>query len=383
MGKIYTALGLMSGTSMDGVDASIIRSDGNSEYSIKLDKYFEYQEELRKKLINVRSKIFSLEHLKTYSVEINDLEREITLFHANAVNEILESSKIEVDFLGFHGHTIFHDSKKKISKQLGNGKLLSQLTKKKVIFNFRENDLKNGGQGAPLVPIFHNAIANKYLKKELNKYLSVNILNIGGISNITQTVKWEDFFKSNSINILKACDIGPGNCLIDEWVRKNSKNKYDNEGELAKIGKTDDLILNQALENFDVVPPYKDSLDVRDFDISFTKGLSLENGASTLTDFTATQISKALIYFGGSSKSSIWLVSGGGRKNKYLIKSIIENIKGMVLLPIEKYGVDGDFVESQAFAYLAIRSFLKLPISFPTTTGCKQPTVGGVIVKNF
>ena len=271
----------------------------------------------------------------------------------------------------------------KISKQLGNGKLLSQLTKKKVIFNFRENDLKNGGQGAPLVPIFHNAIANKYLKKELNKYLSVNILNIGGISNITQTVKWEDFFKSNSINILKACDIGPGNCLIDEWVRKNSKNKYDNEGELAKIGKTDDLILNQALENFDVVTPYKDSLDVRDFDISFTKGLSLENGASTLTDFTATQISKALIYFGGSSKSSIWLVSGGGRKNKYLIKSIIENIKGMVLLPIEKYGVDGDFVESQAFAYLAIRSFLKLPISFPTTTGCKQPTVGGVIVKNF
>ena len=172
MGKIYTALGLMSGTSMDGVDASIIRSDGNSEYSIKLDKYFEYQEELRKKLINVRSKIFSVEHLKTYSVEINDLEREITLFHANAVNEILESSKIEVDFLGFHGHTIFHDSKKKISKQLGNGKLLSQLTKKIVIFNFRENDLKNGGQGAPLVPIFHNAIANKYLKKSSTKNLS-------------------------------------------------------------------------------------------------------------------------------------------------------------------------------------------------------------------
>ncbi len=383
MGKIYTALGLMSGTSMDGVDASIIRSDGNSEYSIKLDKYFEYEEELRKKLINIRSKIFRVEHLKAYSVELNDLEREITLFHANAVNEILESSKIEVDFLGFHGHTIFHDSKKKISKQLGNGKLLSQLTKKIVIFNFRENDLKHGGQGAPLVPIFHNTIANKFLKKELNKYFSVNILNIGGISNITQTVKWEDFLKPNSINVLRACDIGPGNCLIDEWVRKNSNNKYDKGGELANVGKTDDLILNQALENFDVIPPYKDSLDVRDFDISFTKGLSLENGASTLTDFTATQIAKALVYFGGSSKSSIFLVSGGGRKNKYLIKSIIENIRGMVLLPIEKYGIDGDFVESQAFAYLAIRSFLKLPISFPTTTGCKQPTIGGVTVKNF
>ncbi len=378
MGKLYTSLGLMSGTSMDGVDASIIETDGNREYTTKMDQYFEYEHELREKLVNIRAKIFNADHLKFYSKEIKDLEREITLFHANAVNEILTISKIEVDFIGFHGQTIFHDSNKKITKQLGDGKLLSQLTKKVVVYDFRQNDLKNGGQGAPLASIFHNAMTNKFLKKELNDNYSVNILNIGGISNITNTVKWEEFeFKH-----VRACDIAPGNCLIDEWVRKKSKNKFDNYGALANIGKTDELILNQALENFNFGPPYKESLDINDFDISFVKGLSLENGASTLTDFTATQIAKALIYFKDPLRPSIWLVCGGGRKNKHLIRSI-ENFQKIVLFPVEKYGIDGDFVESQAFAYLAIRSFLKLPISFPSTTGCKEPTTGGKIVQNF
>ena len=133
-------------------------------------------------------------------------------------------------------------------------------------------------------------------------------------------------------------------------------------------------------------------MDVNDFDISFVKGLSLENGASTLTDFTASQIAKALVYSINPKDTSIWLVCGGGRKNKYLMKSItrqageylkINDFKKIVLLPVEKYGIDGDFVESQAFSYLAIRSFLKLPISFPSTTGCKRPITGGVIVKNF
>ena len=375
----------MSGTSMDGVDASIINSDGNREYSIKLNKYFEYGNDLRQKLIKTRAKIFIAEHLKIYSDEIKDLEREITLFHANAVNEILNTSKIEVDLLGFHGQTIFHDSKKKITKQLGDGKLLSQLTKKMVVYDFRNNDLKNGGQGAPLAPIFHNALVNKFLKKELDASNSVNILNIGGISNITQTVKWEEL--DRSYQNMKACDIAPGNCLIDEWVRKNSKNKYDNDGALAMLGKTDDLILNQALENFNVDSSYDVSLDVNDFDMSFAKGLSLENGASTITDFTASLIAKALIHlYSDPIQNKIFLVCGGGRKNKYLVKSIANQLgdfKKIFLHLSEKYGINGDFVESQAFAYLSIRSFLKLPISFPSTTRCKEPTCGGVLVQNF
>ena len=380
MEKNYTALGLMSGTSMDGVDASIIRSDGNREYSIKLNKYFEYGKKLRQKLINLRAKILIADDLETNSLAIGEIEREITLFHANAVNEILDTSKIKIDLIGFHGQTIFHNSKKKMTKQLGDGKLLSQLTKKLVVFDFRQNDLKNGGLGAPLTPIFHNAMTNKHFNKELNESHFVNIINIGGIANITQTIKWEDFFNSK-INKIRAYDISPGNCLIDEWVRKNSNNKFDKDGQLASLGKTDDLILNQALENFNIEPPYNDSLDINDFDISFAKGLTLEDGASTLTDFTASLIAKGLSY----SQSKIigkkfWIVCGGGRKNKYLLKAI-ESSEKVVLYPSEKYKIDGDFVESQAFAYLAIRSFLKLPISFPETTGCSKPCSGEEIIK--
>ena len=387
MGKIYTALGLMSGTSMDGVDASIIKSDGERVYSPLLDRYFEYGDNIRQKIINIRAKIIVPDHLIEHEGEIKDIEREITIFHANVVNEILNNNKIDVDLLGFHGQTIYHDSKERISKQLGDGKLLSQLTRKKVIYNFRQNDLKNGGQGAPLTPIFHNLIANKYLKEKLDKSYSINVLNIGGISNITQTVKWDELDKKK--NYIKACDIAPGNCLIDEWVRKKSKKKYDIDGLLAGIGKTDELILNQALENFNIGPPYEDSLDIKDFDVSFAKGLSLEDGTSTLADFTSSQISKALNYFKDPEKNTIFLVCGGGRKNKYLMNlilksvDIIKDLKKTNFYPIEKHGIDGDFVESQAFGYLAIRSFLNLPISFPSTTRCKNPVTGGVMVKNF
>ena len=387
MGKIYTALGLMSGTSVDGVDASIIKSDGNREYSSLIDRYFEYGDKMRQRIINLRAKISAPNHLIEHESEIKDIEREITLFHANAVKEILNNTKIDLDLLGFHGQTIFHDSKKKITKQLGDGKLLSQLIKKKVVYDFRQNDLKNGGQGAPLTPIFHNLIANKYLKKELDKSYSVNIINIGGISNLTKTVEWDKIDKKKEV--IKACDIAPGNCLIDEWVRKNSKKRYDANGTLASIGNTDRLILNQALENFNIGPPYKDSLDIKDFDISFVKGLSLEDGVSTLADFTALQISRALNYFKDPTKKSIFLVCGGGRKNKYLMNSILRSVDTVKELnetnfvPVEDYGIEGDFVESQAFGYLAIRSLLNLPISFPDTTGCNDSVSGGVMINNF
>ena len=387
MGKIYTALGLMSGTSVDGVDASIIKSDGNREYSPLLDRYFEYGDKIRQGILDLRAKILVPNHLIKYESEIKDIERDITLFHANAVKEILNIAKVDLDLLGFHGQTIFHDNKKKITKQLGDGKLLSQLIKKKVVYDFRQNDLKNGGQGAPLTPIFHNLIANKYLKKELDKTYSVNILNIGGISNLTKTVKWDKLDKK--IEFIEACDIGPGNCLIDDWVRKNSKKRYDIDGSLASIGNTDRLILNQALENFNISPPFKDSLDIKDFDISFVKGLSLEDGVSTLADFTSLQISKAINFFKDPAKKSIFLVCGGGRKNKYLMESIlksvdiIQDLNKTNFVPVEDYGIDGDFVESQAFAYLAIRSLLNLPISFPNTTGCKESISGGKIIKNF
>ena len=375
MGKIYKAMGLMSGTSLDGVDVSIIESDGNEEYSSILDGYFEYDNELYRKILKIRDKILSSEELFTYLGEINTLEREITLFNSKVVNEMLKKSKVTIDLIGFHGQTVFHDPKKKISKQLGDGKLLSQLTKKKVVYNFRQNDLENGGQGAPFAPIFHNALANK-IDKKFNLGFPINILNIGGIANITTTVSWQDLWDKNKIY---AYDIGPGNCLIDEWIRKNSKKKYDKDGLIAKSGKIDELILNQAIENFTTDYNYEKSLDIKDFDIFFAKGLSLENGAATITNFTAKLISDGMNFVNGNK----WLVCGGGRKNKYLLENIKNNLKEFDINLIDKYGIDGDFIESQAFAFLAIRSLEGMPISFPSTTRCKESITGGIIVENF
>ena len=182
--KSYCSLGLMSGTSADGVDASIIQSDGDTEYKVILDKYFKYGQNIYENIHNLKEKINNSKDLKNLSKKIQPIEKEITLFHANVVNEIVKESKSNIDFVGFHGQTIFHNAKEKISKQLGDGKLLSKLTKKTVIYNFRQNDLKNGGQGAPLTPIFH-----KLLVKQNKIKTPVIILNIGGITNYTLVYK--------------------------------------------------------------------------------------------------------------------------------------------------------------------------------------------------
>ena len=382
MEKIYTALGLMSGTSLDGIDLSVIDSDGESEFSLIFDKYFKYDDHLVKKLLLIRDKISNSNDIVRYKDQLDEIERDFTLFNAKIINETLNSMSKNVDVIGFHGQTIYHNPSEKMSIQIGDGNLLSQLTKKKVVFNFRQNDLNNGGQGAPLTPIFHNMLANKVMR-DFNQKFPINIINIGGIANITITVEQKKLWKSKD---MIAFDIGPGNCLIDKWIRKNSKKKYDEKGLLAKSGHTDELILNQALENFsNQTFSYENSLDVSDFDIFFAKGLSIENGASTITDFTAKIISEGIDYVHSrySLKNSEWLVCGGGRKNEYLIEKIQSYLKNINLTVSEKYNVNGDFVESQAFAYLAIRSIEKKPISFPSTTRCKKFLTGGIVIKNF
>ena len=375
MSKSYYSLGLMSGTSMDGVDASLIKSDGLSKYNTISNKYFEYDKNLYQNLTNIRDKISNSKDLEILSNDLKSIEKEITLFHAKVVNEITKESTFEIDFIGFHGQTIFHNADEKISRQLGDGKLLSQLTKKTVVYNFRENDLNNGGEGAPLSPIFHQLIV-----KENKIDLPVCVLNIGGIANITA-------IGSNEPKDLKSYDIGPGNCLIDEWIRKKTKKKYDDNGQTAKTGKTSEIILNQALDNFNN-RKNKDSLsfDTKDFDLNFVRGLSLEDGAATLTDFSGRIVGAALFSLLSRVSDKLWkvLVCGGGRKNTTLMNRIKKRtLKNLVIQSIDDYGIDGDFVESQAFAYLAIRSYLKLPISFPETTGCNEPCTGGTIVKNF
>ena len=377
--KLYTSIGLMSGTSMDGVDISIIQSDGQYQFYNILDKYFEYDVELQAELIRLRNLVLGENDLFKYSKELGNLERKITVFHAEKINQILLKYKHEIDLIGFHGQTIFHEPQKKITKQLGDGKLLSQLLKKKVIYDFRQKDIENEGQGAPLTPIFHYLISN-IVNEKFKTGFPIGFINIGGITNLTKIISISNNLEDNII----AYDIGPGNCLIDDWVRKNSNKKFDENGNISKAGKIDQLITNQIIENFNI-DTYSKSLDIKDFDNSFARGLSFENGCTTITNFTGYLIAKGIENVGADSKIK-YLISGGGRKNISLIDCIKENLNNkdnFILDNIDNYGFNGDFIESQAFGYLAIRSFLNLPISFPSTTGCKKPTLGGKLVENF
>ena len=378
--KIFTSIGLMSGTSMDGVDLSVIKSDGNDQFSSIYDTYKEFDDGLYSQLISLRDKISDFTDLNVHSKEINDVEKKFTLFNGNLINEVIREINEDIDLIGFHGQTVFHDPKIQISKQLGDGRLLSSLFKKIVINNFRQNDLNHGGQGAPLTPIFHSLIS-RIIQKNFKLKLPINIINIGGITNITQ-IK-EDF--NNSINFF-AYDVGPGNCLIDDWVRNNKNLKFDKDGCFANIGKVDDLILNQAIDNFEL-KSYEISLDVKDFDTSFVKGLSFEDGCATLTKFTAYLITDGLRKINklNDINPHQYIFCGGGRKNKTLMKSIENYLvnKNINIKDIDDYNFNGNFIESQAFAYLAIRSYLKLPISFPSTTRCKNAISGGDILQNF
>jgi len=373
--KSFNSLGLMSGTSGDGVDASLISSDGKNHFKVLNDKYFKYDDKISDNIHLLKSRINNPDDIKNLYSEIIQLEKQITLFHSKVVLDVLKSTNIKVDLIGFHGQTVFHSPTKKISKQLGDGNLLSQLVQKPVVYDFRQNDIKNGGEGAPLSPIFH-----QILVKQMQLDLPVCVLNIGGISNVTVI---DDMIDSHFISR----DLGPGNCLIDEWVRRNKKGNFDKDGQLAEAGVTNDLMLNQALDNFDNRPNKKNlSFDTKDFEINFLRGLTVEDGAATLTDLTGIIIGAGLFSLLSDIKDKLCkvLICGGGRKNKTLIKSIkLRTSKNLVIQSIDDYGIDGDFVESQAFAYLAIRSCLNLPISFPNTTGCKLPSPGGIIVKNF
>ncbi len=378
--KLFSAMGLMSGTSMDGVDVSIIKSDGFDEVELIFDKYFEYDTDIYKQLSSLRNKIKNSEDLTKYSKELSDLERAITIFHAEKISKLAIKNEIEIDLIGFHGQTIFHNPHIKITKQLGDGNLLSQLLKKPIIYDFRQADIDNNGQGAPLTPIYHRLLVNNFLNKEKdNSAHPICIVNIGGISNATIINDISDNLEDDLI----AYDIGPGNCLIDEWIRNNSNLKFDENGKIAKSGKIDQLILNQAIDNFKI-ESYSKSLDVKDFDISFARGLSLEDGCSTITEFTAYLIAEG-IKFLNKGNSNKYLFCGGGRKNKFLIQSIIRNsnLNKINFDIIDNFQLNGDYVESQAFAYLAIRSMLNLPISFPNTTRCNTPVTGGKLANNY
>ncbi len=378
--KIFTSLGQMSGTSMDGVDLSLIETDGHDYFKQKSNKYYEFNDQLYRDLIFLRKCVKNSDDLQKNSSIISEIEKKFTLFNAKIISEFLNKEGIKPNFIGLHGQTIYHNVKDKISKQIGDANLLSQLTKCTVINKFRQEDLDNGGQGAPLTPIFHFLIS-KQIKENYKLDYPINIINIGGITNVTTVL--------NNLNIerdIHAYDIGPGNCLIDEWIRKNSNQKFDKNGSIALSGKINELILNQAKDNFEI-PNLKESMDINDFDITFAKGLSLEDGCATLTEFTAFLILEGLKKINQIHNIEVnnFIICGGGRKNKSLINKISQNLskENVIVNDIDEFNLNGDFIESQAFAYLAVKSFLSLPITFPNTTRCKKSSLGGQVIKNF
>ena len=370
MNNLITSIGLMSGTSCDGVDASIIKSDGENEVHFIGDHFLPYDKKIKLKITNLKEKINLSLDLEKNKLEIDSLERELTLLHAKVIDLVIEKYEIKkskIKLVGFHGHTIFHSFKERKTKQIGDGRLLSQLTKLNIVNNFRENDINNGGQGAPLVPIFH-----KLLQIKLKLKTPLLFVNIGGISNITYLGQNEE---------ITSLDTGPGNFLIDKILRLKSKNKinFDKDGAIAFTGNVDKNILDSFLNDpyYEISSPK--SLDVNDFNLSPLRSLSLEDAVATLADLTSLVIVNSLNFF--NTKPNEIILCGGGRKNKYIFERI-KTLSGILTNNIDEYNLNGDFVESQAFGYLAIRSFFKKSISFPKTTGVSKPCTGGDIIES-
>jgi anhydro-N-acetylmuramic acid kinase len=350
------SIGLMSGTSLNGVDAALLQTDGYKIKAYGPGLHVPYPPLLRNKLYK------ALETDPPHDA----LEYELTEFHHTVTLLLLETYQIlpkHVDLVGFHGQTLFHRPYEKKTYQLGNGQWLADRLNIPVVDSFRQADIAGGGQGAPLVPIFHAAIAEKLPKP-------LAIVNIGGVSNVT----W-----IGPDNQLIAFDTGPGNALIDDWAFYHTGKLMDSGGALAQKGAIQNHIVHALLNHpyFSAPPPKSlDRNTFKDFIIPLTQNLSLQDGAATLTACTAWTIAHAQNYF--PSPPQLWLICGGGRHNTHLLLSLKQILKSKVCT-IDQIGVDGDLVEAHAFAFLAVRSLRKLPLTYPHTTGIHKPTSGGII----
>jgi anhydro-N-acetylmuramic acid kinase len=365
MEKGFTALGLMSGTSMDGVDAAILRSDGKKVFEHGPVFQLAYDDELRNVL---RKALKAAANWRggAKPLLISDAEEVITDAHIEAVNRLLERAGLEakdIDFLGFHGQTVVHEPETHLSLQIGDAQALADQTGIDVVADFRSEDLAAGGEGSPLVPLYHQALA-----QGLEGAKTIAVLNIGGVANVTLVGS------DRKLDSLMAFDTGPGNALIDDWMMANIGKPYDESGALASVGKVHGGLVEKLLRHpyFSQTPPK--SLDRNAFSIDPIAPLSIEDGAATLAAFTAASVAHAVQHFG--HEPDVWIVCGGGRHNAAIMKELSERLAGSVQLA-EEVGWRGDDLEAEAFAFLAIRSFLGLPLSLPSTTGVPKPQTGG------
>ena len=353
--KTYRVIGLMSGTSLDGIDVALLRTDGENIIEREAFINIPYSDEMREKIRRCFN--FPSKHVD----QALAVEKEVTELHADAVRMIMAQENLkpeDISLIGFHGQTISHAPERGFTCQLGDGELLARMTGIQVVNDFREADVRAGGHGAPLVPIYHRALAEKLVKP-------VAFLNVGGVANVTYVGK---------DGSLLAFDTGAGNALIDDWVLRKMNLKFDDGGAVAAKGKVDQDVLSKLMAHpfFAAKPPK--SLDRNAFISGAWKHLSPEDGAATLTAFTAASVAASVQHLPEAPKT--WVVSGGGRLNKTLMRELSKRL-GVEVITIDQMGLNGDAIEAEAFGYLAVRNVKGLPISFPETTGVPHPMTGG------
>ncbi len=357
------ALGGMSGTSVDGVDAAMILTDGEQIFEFGKSAYLPYSKDERAMLLSAMGK-WPQDRETPFAAEIAEIS------HVKAFEPFLAAGT-HVDLIGFHGQTLAHDPLGQGTHQAGDGRILAQALGVPVVWDFRTSDVEMGGQGAPLAPFFHFACA-KWIKATD----PVVFLNLGGVGNVT----WVDpgFESPTDIGALLAFDTGPANAPIDDFVRREFSQNYDKNGDIAAKGVANQAIVDRVLKDvyFSKIPPK--SLDRNSFQKipDLIEGLDKYDAVSTLTKICADSVAKATPFF--PKPPVAYYVCGGGRKNKTLMTMLEETLSGHVC-DVNDLGLDGDMLEAQAFAYLAVRVARGLPTSAPSTTGVAAPVGGGFV----
>ena len=370
------AIGLMSGTSQDGVDVALIDTDGERISRFGATACRPYTKDERTLLRRATAAAVNLTARDARPDMIAQAEALVNDAHAEAVRSFLDSNGLKPDqvaAVGFHGQTLLHRPERQLTVQIGDGRALAQRLGIPVVYDFRAADVAAGGQGAPLAPIFHHALVERLHRERLQHIEGpVAVLNIGGVANVT-------FIDGER---LIACDTGPGNALLDDFLRVRIGRPLDTDGQHAAAGTVDeDMVARLMAHPFFTLPPPK-SLDRNDFRAwagDALDGAGVENGAATLTALTAAAVARIVPLLPRAPQS--WIVAGGGARNPTLMRMLAERLKPAQIESAHAAGWSVDSLEAQAFAYLAVRSLRGLPITFPGTTGAPRPLTGGVLVK--
>ncbi|MDI7863287.1 anhydro-N-acetylmuramic acid kinase [Rhizobiaceae bacterium n13] len=370
MGEVKTAIGLMSGTSMDGIDVALVRTDGETFVERGPFLGVPYDPAFRDRLKGTLEDAKAIVDRSERPASLASVEYELTLRHAEAVRRFLEVNRLsisDIDVIGFHGQTVLHRPDQALTVQIGDGRLLARETGIAVVYDMRANDMLHGGQGAPLVPAYHAALAAGFGERRG----AVSFVNIGGISNLTYIGREGE---------IVAYDSGPGNTLIDQWVETHAGIPFDQGGMIASEGRVVPDLAERYLQSPFFTDEKRRSLDRNDFLPPQGADAELSDGARTLAYVAAAAIVKSAGHLPELPVS--YVVCGGGRLNRVLMQDLrdLAALQGATVVSAEEAGFDGDAMEAEAWAYLAVRSLAGLPLTYPGTTGVREPVGGGLLI---